>query len=95
MSHHLVHVSVISPMIAMASISSLAPCKPTEWESFNTALIQIQERATRVRACNYIEIETGRNFLPVLKIVTHCTGCVNVNVAMRARDQCSIFSRVQ
>ena len=26
----------------------------------------------RVRACNYIKIKTGRNFLPVLKIVT-CT----------------------
>ena len=24
-----------------------------------------------VRACNYVKIETGRNFLPVLKIVTH------------------------
>ena len=31
-----------------------------------------QERATRVRACNYIKIETGWNFPPVLKIVT-CT----------------------
>ena len=26
--------------------------------------------ATRVRVCNYVKIETGRNFLPVLKIVT-------------------------
>ena len=26
--------------------------------------------ATRVRACNYVKIETGRNFPPVLKIVT-------------------------
>ena len=33
-----------------------------------------QERirtGTRVRACNYIKIETMQNFLPVLKIVTH------------------------
>jgi len=30
-----------------------------------------QEQATRVRACNYRKIETGRNFPPVLKIVTH------------------------
>ena len=29
-----------------------------------------QERATRVKACNYVKIETGRNFPPVLKIVT-------------------------
>ena len=25
---------------------------------------------TRVRACNYVKIETGRNFPPVLQIVT-------------------------
>ena len=31
-----------------------------------------KERATRVRTCNYIKIETGQYFLPVLKIVT-CT----------------------
>ena len=31
----------------------------------------ISEQATRVRACNYVKIETGRNFPPVLKIVTH------------------------
>ena len=44
---------------------------------------------TRVRACNYVKIATGRNFLPVLKIVT-CTvqAALYVNVAMRARDQC-------
>ena len=30
------------------------------------------ERATRVRACNYVKIEAGRNFPPILKIVT-CT----------------------
>ena len=28
------------------------------------------ERATRVSACNYVKIEIGQNFLPVLKIVT-------------------------
>ena len=43
------------------------------------------ERATRIRACNYVKIETGRNFLPVLKIVTHTVQAVNV--AKRARDQ--------
>ena len=42
--------------------------------------------------CNYVKIETGRNFPPVLKIVTHCAGCINVNVAKCTRDQCSIFS---
>ena len=26
---------------------------------------------TRVRVCNYVKIETGRNFPPVLIIVTH------------------------
>ena len=26
-----------------------------------------QERVTRVRACNYVKIEIGQNFLPVLK----------------------------
>ena len=52
--------------------------------------------ATRVRACNYVKIKAGWNFLPVLKIVTHTAQAVeNVNVAMRARDQCSIFSTVQ
>ena len=30
-----------------------------------------KERAARVRVCNYVKIETGRNFPPVLKIVTH------------------------
>ena len=51
---------------------------------------------TRVRPCNYIKIETGRNFPPVLKIVTRTAqAAYNVNVAMRARDQCSIFSTVQ
>ena len=29
-----------------------------------------KNNATGVRACNYIKIETGRNFPPVLKIVT-------------------------
>ena len=29
-----------------------------------------QERATRVRACNYVKIKAGQNFPPVLKIVT-------------------------
>jgi len=48
---------------------------------------------TRVRACNYVKIETGRNFPPVLKIVTRTAQAAkNVNVAMRARDQSSIFS---
>ena len=52
-----------------------------------------KKRATRVRAYNYIKVATRRNFLPVLKIVT-CTAqaVYNVNVAMRARDQSSIFS---
>ena len=31
----------------------------------------VQERATRVRACNYVKIKTGQNFPSVLKIVTH------------------------
>ena len=46
----------------------------------------------------YIKIETGQNFLPVLKIVTRLAqAAYNVNVAMHARDQCStcIFSTVQ
>ena len=48
---------------------------------------------TRVRACNYVKIETGQNFPPVLKIVTRTAQAAkNVNVAMRARDQSSIFS---
>ena len=29
-----------------------------------------KEQVTRVRACNYVKIETGQNFPPVLKIVT-------------------------
>ena len=31
----------------------------------------IQERATRVRVSKYVKIATGRNFPPVLKIVTY------------------------
>ena len=42
--------------------------------------VQHQERirtgVTGVRVCNYIKIETGRNFLPVLKIVTHTAQAV-------------------
>ena len=30
----------------------------------------VQEWVTRVRVCNYVKIETGQNFPPVLKIVT-------------------------
>ena len=42
---------------------------------------------------NYVKVETGQNFPPVLKIVTRTAqAAYNVNVAMRARDQCSIFS---
>ena len=36
-------------------------------------LYTAQERirwTTRVRACNYVKIKTGRNFQPILKIVT-------------------------
>ena len=54
-----------------------------------TSSVMCQARvATRVRACNYIKVETGRNFLPVLKIVTRTAQAV----AMRAFDQSSIFS---
>ena len=50
----------------------------------------------RVRACNYVKIETGRDFPPVLKIVTRTAQAAqNVNVAKHARDQCSTFSTVQ
>ena len=46
--------------------------------------------------CNYVKIETGQNFPPVLKIVTHTAQAAsNANVAKRACDQCSIFSMVQ
>ena len=58
--------------------------------------VSFQERATRVRACNYVKIKAGRNFPPILKIVTHTGQAVlNVNVAKSACDQCSIFSTVQ
>ena len=51
---------------------------------------------TTVRVCNYVKIATGQNFPPVLKIVTRLAqAAYNVNVAMHARDQCSIFSAVQ
>ena len=51
-----------------------------------------QERATRVRACNYIKIATRQNFTPVIKIVTHTVQAAqNINFAKRARDQFSIF----
>ena len=46
--------------------------------------------------CNYVKIEAGQNFPPVLKIVTRTAqAAYNVNVAKRARDQCSIVSMVQ
>ena len=50
--------------------------------------------------CNYIKFETGRNLLPVLKIVlnVHYIRCVEisrfVNVAKSACEQCSIFGTV-
>ena len=41
---------------------------------------------------NYIKIETGQNFPPVLKIVARTAQAAsNLNVAMRARDQSSIL----
>ena len=48
-------------------IRFLLPC-----QQVYTILSQehIRMGATRVRACNYVKIETGWNFLPVLKIVT-------------------------
>ena len=36
-----------------------------------------KERATRVRVSNYIKIEAGQNFPPVLKIVTSTAGVYN------------------
>ena len=36
-----------------------------------TMVKSTEERATRVRTCNYVKIETERNFPPVQKIVTH------------------------
>ena len=33
-----------------------------------------QERATRVRVCNYVKISTGRNFPPLQKVVTRVHG---------------------
>ena len=35
-----------------------------------------KERATRVRVCNYVKIETGQNFPPVLKTVTRTAQAV-------------------
>ena len=47
--------------------------KEQEWKEIHNHLYQecIRMGATRVKACNYIKIKTGRNFPPVLKIVTH------------------------
>ena len=42
--------------------------------------------------CNYVKIETGQNFPPILIIVTRTAqAALNVNVAMRACDQSSIL----
>ena len=68
---------------------ALMKCEPVASEEH-------KKRATRVRACIYVNIETGQNFLPVLKIVTSTMQATqNVNVAKCACDQCSIFSTVQ
>ena len=40
------------------------------WEQSYECIKSAQEQVTRVRACNYVKITTGRNFPPVLKIVT-------------------------
>ena len=37
---------------------------------FGQERIRMGQWATRVRVCNYVKIETGQNFPPVLKIVT-------------------------
>ena len=36
-----------------------------------SVLKSAQEQVARVRVCNYVKFKSGRNLLPVLKIVTH------------------------
>ena len=51
------------------------------------------EQAARVRACNYIKFETGRNFPPVIKIVTHTAHAAHK--AIVAKHVTSILFLVQ
>ena len=45
-------------------------------ERYRDALVCI----TRVRPCNFVKVETGRNLPPVLKIVTHTVQlCVDMS----------------
>ena len=66
-------------MTKMARIAGRPSMKVSHRWFEKHAGVKSQERirtATRVRACNYVKIETWWNFPPVLKIVTHCAGCV-------------------
>ena len=54
-----------------------------------------QEQATRVRACNYIKIETGRNFPPVLKVVTRTVQLVHKMLMLLSVHGTSVLFLVQ
>ena len=61
-------------MLSLQLISSACKLSHINLPDDFGAHYSYQERirtVTTVRACNYIKIETGRNFPPVLKIVTH------------------------
>ena len=57
-------------------------------------------RTGRVRACNFINFETGQNLLPVLCCACCVQGCMCVDIHVQAIvakhvTGCSIFSTVQ
>jgi len=57
--------------------SALGNCPAHDKRMNNFVKCMVNTRAHKkgrlkyVRVCNYVKIETGRNFPPVLKIVTH------------------------
>ena len=63
-----------SSMAVMARVTNIPLYQHAKLKTnFNIAITgtkSAQERAARVRACNYLKFETGRNLPPVLKIVT-------------------------
>ena len=64
------HYSACAGFHSPLFLTSNMPLFQTDASNF----ISDQERIRTgdwVRGCNYVKIETGRNFLPVLRIVTH------------------------
>ena len=72
--HLLYDVILLTQSGGGAGINQCSECERPVSHLHQGLLLQQEHIRTgdyRVRACNYVKIEPGRNFPPVLKIVTH------------------------